>query len=97
MIFRAGLLQGRRVLIGGGGQALAEALDGLGAAVETIDAAAPAATPADANRRSGDSPPVHALVYDTRPGFRTGGPEALQQCLEETWICAHAVATSALI
>jgi hypothetical protein len=44
-----------------------------------------------------DTPPIHALVYDGRSVFGSGGENCLRECAEQAWIAVHGVATGALI
>lgn len=83
MIFRDGLLEGRRVAVDGQSHSpIVAALTSLGADVQFV----------------GDEPHVvQALVHDARPTFAAGGEVALQRSLERTWTVTRDVATAALL
>jgi NAD(P)-dependent dehydrogenase (short-subunit alcohol dehydrogenase family) len=87
------LLKGRRVAVGAGAGELVSHLSSLGADVAEIPAGV--VLDEDAARAWVDAgSPIHALVHDADPAFRTQG---LQPALEQAWIATRAVATGALI
>jgi NAD(P)-dependent dehydrogenase (short-subunit alcohol dehydrogenase family) len=98
-VLRDGLLEGRAIAIAGGApEEVREALESLGARVETL--------PADGvlagdEERVGDwargVAPLDALVYDARQTFGAGGTEALTEALERGWVAVREVANGALI
>ncbi|HEX8977674.1 MAG TPA: hypothetical protein VF781_14285 [Solirubrobacteraceae bacterium] len=101
MSLRPGLLTGRRVGlvgagIGAGSELLAERLRALGAELMVMPEPASADEGAAAAWVAGCRP-LEALVCDARAYFGTGGSERLRAALDRSWICAHAVATGALI
>ncbi|HEY8625145.1 MAG TPA: hypothetical protein VIL82_03990 [Solirubrobacteraceae bacterium] len=92
-LFRDHLLEGHRVALGGGAVELVSPLRRLGADVAEIPAGV--LLDEDAARAWVDADsPIHALVHDAGPAFRTLG---LQPALEQAWIATRAVATGALI
>ncbi len=96
-VLRHGLLDGRAVALAGGvPPAIPEALAGLGAQVEELEAG----LALDEDRVSewaAGAVPLHALVHDAAPAFADGGQDALRDCLERAWVAVRGVATGALI
>jgi NAD(P)-dependent dehydrogenase (short-subunit alcohol dehydrogenase family) len=91
------LLAGRAIALGGPvTDGLADALRQLGARVEMV---APVAA-ADDEAVGGwarEHGPLQAVVHDARPTFGGGGPEALTETLEQSWLVVREVAVGALI
>jgi hypothetical protein len=99
-LLRDGLLTGRRVALGGGVSGIVrDALLDLGAELELLPRADELVSPQD--EQTGEwaraCAPLQALVYDSRAGFGTGGPEGLEAALEQAWVAVREVATGALI
>jgi hypothetical protein len=92
-VLRDGLLDGRAIALVG--ESLAPALERLGARVEIV-----AAVDGD-EERVGEWAravgPLHAIVYDARPAFASGGEAALSDSLEHGWVAVREVANGALI
>ncbi len=94
-VLREGLLEGRRVAIGGDpGAPIARELERLGASVEAVgdlsdDEAATAWARAHA--------PLHALVFDAGAAFGEGGEPGLRGALDATWAAVRALAAGAMI
>jgi NAD(P)-dependent dehydrogenase (short-subunit alcohol dehydrogenase family) len=98
-VIREGLLHGRAIAVAGGvPSSVGGALERLGARVEVV--------PADGGlgeneERVGEwarsRQPLHAIVYDARDTFGSGGELALGQSLEKAWIAVREVASGALI
>jgi NAD(P)-dependent dehydrogenase (short-subunit alcohol dehydrogenase family) len=93
-LLRPGLLDGRRVALGGGGDAgwLAAPLGALGARAELL----PALPDEDAMAAAVD-PATEVLVHDLRPAFAAGGNDALRATLDLAWVTVRAVANAAFI
>lgn len=99
-LLRPHLLDGRVVVLGGGGDHGA-----LGAPLTALGAAVPVLTPTlDEDAAAGQAqellsahPQLDVLLHDLRPAFAAGGSEALRTTLDTAWIAARAVATTALI
>ena len=94
---REELLDGRTIALAGDPSTdLADALSALGASLETV----PGDLGAD-EERTGEwaraCAPLHALVYDSRPSFGSGGDAALGVALQDGWAAVREVATGALI
>lgn len=97
MIFRAGLLDGRRLAVAGGeGAAFSATLRDLGAWVGVL--------PDEVVLDDGTSSawvkqrlPLHGLVFDSRAAFAGGGRDGLRQALRLAWLATRAVFTGALI
>lgn len=101
MSLRPGLLTGRRVALAGTDPGLpstllAERLSGLGGEPLVMPERAGGEEEAAAAWVAGAGP-LQALVCDARPCFGLGGHQPLRAVLDRSWICAHAVATGALI
>lgn len=97
MTFRAGLLDGRRVVwAGGGGEAILAQLRQLGAWVDSIADEVLLGEDAAASW-VGERLPLHGLVYDGGVEFGAGGGQGLQDALRLAWLATRAVATGALI
>jgi hypothetical protein len=94
---RDGLLDGRRIAVGGGdGLAIGARLRALGAWVDVL--AQPVAFDEDAAAAwVGERAPLHGLVLDAGDAFGAGGPAGLQVSLRLAWLTTRAVATAALI
>lgn len=92
-VLRDGLLDGRAIALVG--ESLGPALERLGARVEMV-----AAVDGD-EERVGEWArgvgPLHAIVYDARPAFGSGGDAALSDSLERGWVAVREVANGALI
>jgi NAD(P)-dependent dehydrogenase (short-subunit alcohol dehydrogenase family) len=92
-VLREGLLNGRAIAVAG--EALASPLERLGARVEPV----PAADGDD--ERVGEwargAAPLHAVVFDARASFGSGGEAALSESLERGWVAVREVASGALI
>lgn len=89
-LLRPGLLDGRVVVLGGGGDAGA-----LGAPLAALGAEAGAlpAAPEEEAMAAAVDPATHALVHDLRPAFADG----LRATLDLAWITVRAVANAAFI
>jgi len=89
-LLRPGLLDGRLVALGGGGDhaPLRSPLDALGATTRAL----PAAFDEDTMAAAVD-PAAHALVHDLRPAFADG----LSATLDLAWITIRSVANGAFI
>jgi NAD(P)-dependent dehydrogenase (short-subunit alcohol dehydrogenase family) len=95
--FRAGLLDGRRLAVGGGdGDAIPVALRGLGAWVDSLSDQVVLADDAVAAWVS-ERLPLHGLVFDARASFGHGGRDGLTTALRLAWLITRAVSTGALI
>ncbi len=81
-------------LAGGGPPPVRDALSGLGARVEELDAGL---NEERASSWAGAVGPLDALVYDAGPAFGGGRQDGLRECLERGWVAVRAVATGALI
>jgi NAD(P)-dependent dehydrogenase (short-subunit alcohol dehydrogenase family) len=97
-VFRAQLLAGRAVALGGCADDVRAALLNLGARVEALDASGDPATREDqvgdwARARS----PLHAVLYDAAPAFGDGGQAGLRAAPAQAWAAIREVATGALI
>jgi hypothetical protein len=94
---RDGLLDGRRIAVGGGvGIVIAARLRELGAWVDLLGG--PAVSDEDAAAAwVGERAPLHGLVLDAGDAFGAGGPAGLQLALRVAWLTTRAVATGALI
>jgi NAD(P)-dependent dehydrogenase (short-subunit alcohol dehydrogenase family) len=98
-VLRAELLAGRAIAVAGGApSSIGGALERLGASVEVM--------PADGSlgedeERVGEwarsRGRLHAVVYDARQAFGSGGEQALSDSLEAAWIAVREVANGALI
>lgn len=98
-VLRDELLAGRAVVLAGGSSnALRGELERLGARVELM--------PDDEGlgedeERVGEwaraRSPLHAVVYDARPRFGSGGEQALGAALEQAWVSVREVSAGALI
>jgi NAD(P)-dependent dehydrogenase (short-subunit alcohol dehydrogenase family) len=98
-VLRAELLAGRAIAVAGGAPAsIGGALERLGARVEVM--------PADESlgedeERVGEwarsRGRLHAVVYDARQAFGSGGEHGLSESLERAWIAVREVANGALI
>lgn len=102
MSFRAGLLDGRRLAVGGGnahgthGAAIVDRLRELGAWADPLpDEVVPDDDAASA--WVAERLPLHGLVFDSRAAFGTGGRSGLNGCLRLAWLATHALATGAMI
>jgi NAD(P)-dependent dehydrogenase (short-subunit alcohol dehydrogenase family) len=95
-MFRAGLLNGRRVAYVGDGVANLAGLVELGAWVGSLGDAVLDGED-EATAWVTERKPLHALVVDSGASFGAGGPDGLRGALELSWIAARAVATGALI
>jgi NAD(P)-dependent dehydrogenase (short-subunit alcohol dehydrogenase family) len=94
-LLREELLAGRAIALAGGtSQTVADALQQLGARVESLD---DALGEDGAREWASDRAPFQALVYDARSAFGEGGPTGLSKALEQAWVAVRAVATEALI
>lgn len=93
-LLRPGLLDDRRVALGGGGDAgwLAEPLGALGARMVTL----PATLDEDTMAVAVD-PATDALVHDLRPAFASGNEDRLRAGLDLAWVTVRAVANAAFI
>ena len=96
-LLRPGLLADRVVALGGGG-ALGQPLEALGARtcalLVTGDEEEAAEHARDALASHGH---VDVLLYDLRPAFGDGGHDGLRAALDSAWITIRAVATTAFI
>jgi NAD(P)-dependent dehydrogenase (short-subunit alcohol dehydrogenase family) len=96
-VLRDGLLDGRAIALAGGVPApVRDGLASLGARLETVPEDIPEdddAVGAWARERA----PLQAIVFDARPAFGAGGPDALTLALERAWSAVREVATGALI
>lgn len=97
MTLRAGLLDGRRLVVAGAdGTAFAAALRELGAWVELLSdevVVDDGTSAAWVQQRL----PLHGLVFDSRAPFAGGGRDGLREALRLAWLATRAVATGALI
>jgi NAD(P)-dependent dehydrogenase (short-subunit alcohol dehydrogenase family) len=98
-VLRDELLAGRAVVLAGGRSAgLRAELERLGARVEVMGDDERVGEDED---RVGDwarqRAPLHAIVYDARPLFGSGGEDALGAALERAWVSVREVASGALI
>jgi len=94
-LLRPGLLDGRVVALGGGGDVLATPLAALGARVAPL----PATLDEDA-MAAAIEPATQVLVHDLRPAFaRAPAPveDPLRATLDLAWITVRAVANAAFI
>lgn len=91
-LLRPGLLDGRVVALGGGGDALAAPLAALGARTAPLPA-----TPDEAAMADAVDPATDTLVHDMRPAFPAGGHDAMRSALDLAWITVRAVANVAFI
>lgn len=97
MMFRADLLDGRRIAFAGGdGVAILAQLRALGARVDSIGDAADAGEEAVAAWVTARLP-LSGLVVDAGASFGGGGPDGLRVALDTAWLAARAVAAGALI
>jgi len=99
VIFAPGLLDDRRVVLAGDGEAARETgerLRALGAEVQELPAAA-LAEEDGAAAWARERAPVHAFVFDAGGGFGSGGADALTATMEAAWRAIRAIATGALI
>jgi NAD(P)-dependent dehydrogenase (short-subunit alcohol dehydrogenase family) len=92
-VLREGLLNGRAIAVVG--EAMVGPLERWGARVALVPES-------DGDEeRVGEwargAAPLHAVVYDARPAFGSGGDEALSESLERGWIAVREVANGALI
>jgi NAD(P)-dependent dehydrogenase (short-subunit alcohol dehydrogenase family) len=95
--FRAGLLDGRRIVVGGGdGDAIPAGLRGLGAWADSLSDQVVLDDDAVA-AWVGERLPLHGLVFDARPSFGHGGRDGLTAALRLAWLATRAVSTGALI
>ncbi|HMJ02107.1 MAG TPA: hypothetical protein VK506_04145 [Conexibacter sp.] len=97
-LLRPGLLDGRVVALGGGGDALGAPLAALGATTVAL----PATLDEDeAAEHARDALAAHGaldvLLHDLRPAFAGGGHAALRTALDTAWVTVRAVATTAFI
>lgn len=95
-VLRDDLLEGRAIALAGGGDgALGERLERLGGRVEAVPELP------DDEQRVGEwarrASPLHAIVYDARKAFGTGGETALSGSLERGWVVVREVAAGSLI
>jgi NAD(P)-dependent dehydrogenase (short-subunit alcohol dehydrogenase family) len=81
-------------LAGGVPPAVADALGGLGARVEALDAAFEEDS---AREWAAGAAPLHGLIYDARMAFGEGGQRGLAAALERAWVATRSVAVGALI
>jgi hypothetical protein len=94
---RADLLAGHAVAVAGpAGEALVAALRQLGARVEILDLGG---QPEEENlgRWAREHGPLRAVLYDARPTFGAGGPDALTRSVHQSWLAVREVAVGALI
>jgi hypothetical protein len=95
--FRAGLLEGRRLVLAGGVAAGTESqLRSLGAWTESMPDQV-AGDEGAAGEWVGERTPLHGLVLDAGPAFGSGGQRGLTRSLRLAWIATRAAATGALI
>jgi NAD(P)-dependent dehydrogenase (short-subunit alcohol dehydrogenase family) len=92
------LLDGRAIALAGGPpEPMRRAFERLGARVEAV----PAELAGGEEERVGEWArgvgPLDAVVYDARPAFGAGGPQALGEALERGWVAVREVANGALI
>jgi NAD(P)-dependent dehydrogenase (short-subunit alcohol dehydrogenase family) len=96
---RDGLLEGRAVVAAGGvSDTVRERLEALGARVEVMSDGGGLG---EDEERLGEwaraKAPLHAVVYDARPAFGSGGEAGLTDSLERGWVAIREVANGALI
>jgi hypothetical protein len=97
VIFRSGLLEGRRIaLTGGVPSVIQQRLQDLGAWAEVMPAGALADEDA-ASAWTAERAPLVGLVFDARPGFGSGERGGLNAALRQAWVATRAAATAALI
>ncbi|HZV75360.1 MAG TPA: hypothetical protein VFF79_16745 [Conexibacter sp.] len=97
-LLRPHLLDGRVVVLGGGGDALGSPLAALGAVTPLLEATLEEdAVAARVQQLLAQHGALDMLLHDLRPAFATGGDDALRATLDTAWIVARAVATAAFI
>lgn len=96
-LLRAELLAGRAVaLAGSASDGIAGTLQRLGARVADLNRPGPADEESVGTwaRQNG---PLDAVVYDARQAFAAGGPDRLDQSVDQAWLAVREVAVGSLI
>ncbi|HEY2160860.1 MAG TPA: hypothetical protein VGH24_06095 [Solirubrobacteraceae bacterium] len=98
-VLRDELLAGRAVVLAGGSSpGLRGELERLGARVEVMgDDEGLGEDEERVGEWARGRAPLHAVVYDARPRFGSGGEQALGAALEQAWVSVREVSGGALI
>lgn len=96
-LLRAELLEGQGVALAGPtAEGIASRLRELGARVESL-AETDLLDEDDVGGWARPRVPLRAVVYDARPCFGDGGPDALTDTMQQAWLAVREVAVGALI
>jgi NAD(P)-dependent dehydrogenase (short-subunit alcohol dehydrogenase family) len=96
-LLRAGLLDGNGVVLAGSADGtIAAGLQGLGARVQILEEQTEHREE-DVGQWAREHGPLRAVVYDARASFGDGGPDALNNAMQQAWQAVREIAVGALI